>query len=97
MFRKNKGLWIVILSIVFNILESLYFGMGTQRGFNLDPMNIGELICDGISTIIFFIGIWVMGNQFVEKINNIFDETLAIDHEDFNFDEEFKKLIKEID
>lgn len=65
--KEHKGFSIFISGIVFNLLESLYFGIGTKIGFNHSPQSIGEFICDDISIILFVLGAYLMGLKLYSK------------------------------
>jgi hypothetical protein len=66
---KSKGLKVFMLGIVFNLLESLYFGQGTDMGFNLKPQSVGEFICDDISIILIVIGSYLMAMEINHRRN----------------------------
>ena len=55
---KSIGISIFTLSLIFNFIESLYFGWNTDRGFNLKPLSIAEYICDDISLVLMGFGIY---------------------------------------
>ena len=57
---KSIGISIFTLALIFNFITSLYFGMGTDRGFNLKPESIAEYICDDISLVLMGFGIYFM-------------------------------------
>jgi hypothetical protein len=67
--KKHKGLIILVLSLIFNLLESLYFGVGTELGFNRKPQSSGELICDCISIIGTLVGIYFIWLKLSKKEN----------------------------
>lgn len=67
MLGKSRGFKLFVLGIVFNLLESLYFGIGTERGFNLKPQSIGEFICDDITTIILIAAAYLMWLEIRRK------------------------------
>lgn len=67
MLKKYKGFIIFVLGIVFNLIESLYFGTGTTKGFNLTPMSIGEFICDDIAMAIMILGMFIMATRINES------------------------------
>lgn len=66
----NKGFLIFMFAILFRIAESLYFGQGTLRGFNQSAESRGELICDGIATILVVLGIFQMVLTITWESNN---------------------------
>lgn len=67
--RIHKGIITLILSIIFNIAESSYFGRDTVKGFNWFPQSIGEVVCDGISLILFILGLyWLKYSDFIKFI-----------------------------
>ena len=56
MFKKWKGFWIFVVGIIFNILETAYYGWGTPTGINVIAMSIGEMVCDYIALILMVLG-----------------------------------------
>ena len=68
MFKKYKGFTIFVSGLAFNLIESLYFGIGTVRGFNITPINTGELICDYISLAIIILGVFIMAKEIDKNV-----------------------------
>lgn len=58
--KKHKGFFIFVVGFVFNLVETLYFGIGADRGFNLNPMSLAELLCDYICSFMMVLGIYMM-------------------------------------
>jgi hypothetical protein len=56
-----KGFLIFVLGLVFNLVESFYFGKGTEMGFNMNAASRPELICDYISVALIIAGFFMMG------------------------------------
>lgn len=56
---QSDGVILFGLSLLFNILESIYFGWGTPQGFNMKPQSIGEFICDYIAIFGMFSGVYL--------------------------------------
>jgi hypothetical protein len=52
---------------MFNFIESIYFGQGTEIGFNLKPQSIGEFICDDISIILIVVGIFLINLELYKN------------------------------
>lgn len=63
---KYKGLVIFLAGLLFNLLETLWFGRNSPMGFNLYPMSAGELICDYIAVVVMVIGFYFMGKNLVK-------------------------------
>jgi len=59
--KKYRGIIILVLAITFNIVESIHFGCNE---FALTPP---ETICDGISTIGIFVGIFFMAWDWMDS------------------------------
>ena len=57
---KSIGISIFIFSILFNFIESLYFGWNTDRGFNLKPESIAEFVCNDIGLVLMGFGLYFM-------------------------------------
>ena len=56
------GTYLVLLSLVFNIIETAYFG------FNARPMSRPEEICDTVSQLMFNFGFtWMVINFLYKK------------------------------
>lgn len=61
MAKKYRSVFIFTAFLLFNLLESLYFGQGTPRGYNLYPINIWEWLCDIFSVAgMFFAGVMAL-------------------------------------
>ena len=73
---KKTGIYILIISIVFNFVESLLFGMNTELGFNLKPMSIAEYFCDSISLIGQVIGVYMILEEFIRTNKKIREDIL---------------------
>ena len=58
--KTFRGFYIFVLGVIFNISESLYYGQGSPLGFYLTPHSKGEMICDGISSILFVLGMFLV-------------------------------------
>ncbi|MHC1722473.1 MAG: hypothetical protein AB9836_04610 [Aminipila sp.] len=61
-FYNNKliayrGVILGFFVCLFNIIESLYFGQGTELGFNRRPMSVAEFICDSLCFVGAFLAI----------------------------------------
>jgi len=69
MLSKSKGFKIFVYGIIFNLLESFYFGRGTERGFNLKPESIGEFICDDIAIVMIVAGAYLMWHEIRRGMN----------------------------
>ena len=63
--KDNYGLKIFLFGLWFNLMETLWFGRGSELGFNIHPASRGELICDYIAVAIMVVGFFFM-------IENIF-------------------------
>lgn len=50
----QKGLLLIVIALVFNLLETWYFG------WNMLPKSIPEAYCDGISGIVSWIGFFMI-------------------------------------
>ena len=72
--KEHNGLCIFIAGIIFNLLESLYFGIGTDIGFNLKPQSIAEFICDDISLIAILIGGYLMGLKLANRYKDSYSK-----------------------
>lgn len=62
---KHKGLIIITSGIIFNIIETLYYGRGAAKGFNMFPASLGEYICDSIALITIIIGYYIAANDLM--------------------------------
>lgn len=60
MKSKLKGFRIFLAGLLFNLIESLWFGRNTELGFNQDPQSISEFVCDYIALSIMVFGIFLM-------------------------------------
>ena len=58
--KDHLGLTVFFTGVIFNIVESLYFGTGTARGFNHKPESIPEYMCDSLSLTTMVVGIYMM-------------------------------------
>lgn len=58
--KRRKGLIIFLFGLLFNLLETLWFGRGTELGFNATPMSKAELVCDYIAIGIMVAGIYLI-------------------------------------
>jgi hypothetical protein len=76
-WKKFKAFYIFCIGIIFNFCESIYFGMGSDIGFNLIPQSIPELICDIISVIIMFFAFCLIVIDG-KSVNNTY--TVSIDY-----------------
>ena len=65
--KKHKGFSYFVGGIIFNFVESLYFGIGTEIGFNHSAQSISEFICDDISLVIMGYGTYLMGLKLFNK------------------------------
>jgi len=54
--KKYRGLGIIALGMFFNVIESVIFAKNGSP-FNLDPLSVGEWICDIISSLIVIFGL----------------------------------------
>lgn len=50
--KRYRSIIILAIGLLFNLLESLYFGAAQGLAFNLHPLTTGEFICDDISLLI---------------------------------------------
>lgn len=66
--KEHKGVSMFITGIVFNFLESLYFEIGTEIGFNLKPLSIGEYACDIISAVLIVVGMYLMCLNIAKRL-----------------------------
>lgn len=60
-YYLKYGIKILFIAIIFNILETIYFG------FNDSPMSRAEEICDVISQLLFNTGVILLLVAFVSK------------------------------
>jgi len=58
--KGNDGLKIFLSGLWFNLMETLWFGRGSELGFNIHPASKGELICDYIAVAIMVVGFFFM-------------------------------------
>lgn len=54
MKRKDFAYLLIIVSLIFGIMETQYFG------WNLTPQSLAETICDGISLLLNFYGLYLL-------------------------------------
>lgn len=54
--KKYRALFIIAGALIFNLIESLLFAQNGNP-FNLQPLSIGEWICDIISTLVLVVGV----------------------------------------
>lgn len=59
-FKTYPGITIFLAGLLFNLLESLWFGRGTELGFNMKPMSMGKLVCDYIAIGLMAVGAFIM-------------------------------------
>jgi len=60
--KKIIGIYIIILSVVFTLSGTYYFGN------NLLPHSFSELICDLIGLILFFVGFSILNLDTTKNI-----------------------------
>jgi hypothetical protein len=71
LIKHYKGYFIFILGILFNLLESLYFGQGTARGFNHQAESIAEFVCDDIALALMILGFFMMMLQAAREKSTV--------------------------
>lgn len=81
MIKKYRSVCIFATFLLFNLLESLYFGQGTAKGFNYEPVSVYEWICDIVSDIGMYFAI-MMGTCDVAKVFR--DTTVTQRKDDMN-------------
>lgn len=62
--KKYRGIIILVLTIIFNIIETIYFGC------NKIALTPPEVICDGVTIIGIFVGIFFMSFDWIDKFYN---------------------------
>lgn len=71
-FQKYRSVIIISGLSIFNLLYSLYFGKGTELGFNLEPITKLELFLDNFTNLLMFAAILLfLYDVFIRSI--VFD------------------------
>ena len=55
-FKSHTGITLFLTGLLFNLLESLWFGRGTEMGFNPVAMSTNELACDYLAIAMMVVG-----------------------------------------
>ena len=88
---KYRGIIVISISLIFNLISSLLVWHPEGVSFNRRPMTVAEWICDIIATIILLIGFVMMlydvGRNQREQIEQGCENGVN----------KFRELIKEID
>lgn len=68
--RNYKGFYIIVLSLIVNLVFSLLFGRDTLLGYNLNSKDLLEGICDLIALLLYFYGVKIQIKDFVNYQKN---------------------------
>lgn len=49
--RRYRAILVMATFMLFNLISSLYFGLDTEIGYNLNPASLGEWGCDIVASI----------------------------------------------
>lgn len=55
--KRYRGAVLFCSALLFDAVQTLYFGIGSEKGFNLQPESIAEMICDYMTTGVILVGL----------------------------------------